>query len=229
MGQEYAGTVLSQKELGRIAQKRRRLFRYTYAFGKRVFDIAGSFCAMVVLSPVFALLSAVIFAADPGSVIYGHERLGKNGRKIKIWKFRSMYKNADEIFQNFSEEQKEEFYRDFKLKHDPRITPIGNFLRKSSLDELPQLWNIFCGNLSFVGPRPIVEDELEKYGADADRFLSVKPGLTGYWQANGRNLIGYENGRKEMELYYVENQNVLLDVIILVKTVRTVIQRKGAQ
>lgn len=229
MSQEYMGTAISQKELGQMTAKRKSLSFYTYAFGKRVFDIAGSFCAMVVLSPVFLLLSAVIFFADPGSVMYGHERLGKGGKKIKIWKFRSMYKNSDEIFKKFTEKQKAEFYREFKLDNDPRITPVGNFLRRSSLDELPQLWNIFCGELSFVGPRPIVEEELEKYGGESERFLSVKPGLTGYWQANGRNLIGYENGRREMELYYVENQGALLDFKILVKTFGTVIQGKGAQ
>ena len=127
MSQEYMGTAISQKELGQIDVKRKSLSHYTYAIGKRTFDIAGSFCAMVVLSPVFLLLSAVIFFADPGSVIYGHERLGKGGKKIKIWKFRSMYKNADETFNNFTNEQKAEFYRDFKLDNDPRITPVGNF------------------------------------------------------------------------------------------------------
>ena len=140
-----------------------------------------------------------------------------------------MYKNADEIFNNFTNEQKAEFYRDFKLDNDPRITPVGNFLRRSSLDELPQLWNIFWGDLSFVGPRPIVEEELEKYGGKSEQFLSVKPGLTGYWQANGRNLVGYENGRREMELYYVQNRCTRLDFKILFKTFGTVIQGKGAQ
>ena len=229
MSQECVGTVVSQENPGRITVRRKSLVHYTYAFGKRAFDLIGSLIAMVVLMPVFLLLAVIVYVSDPGSVIYGHERLGKDGRKIKIWKFRSMYQNSDEIFANFTEEQKEEFYRDFKLNDDPRITPIGNFLRRSSLDELPQLFNIFCGDLSFVGPRPIVEEELEKYGADAKRFLSVKPGLTGYWQANGRNLVGYENGRKEMELFYVENQCMLLDAKILVKTVGTVIQGKGAQ
>ncbi len=229
MSQEYVGTAVSPENLERITVRRRSLFQFTYAFGKRTFDLVGSLIAMVVLAPLFLLLAVIVYASDPGTVIYGHERLGKDGRKIKIWKFRSMYQNSDEIFENFTKEQKEEFYRDFKLNHDPRITPIGNFLRRSSLDELPQLFNIFCGDLSFVGPRPVVEEELKKYGADAKKFLSVKPGLTGYWQANGRNQIGYENGRKEMELYYVENQCTLLDMKILVKTVGTVIQGKGAQ
>ncbi len=140
-----------------------------------------------------------------------------------------MYINSEEIFENFTEEQKEEYYADFKLENDPRITKIGNFLRKSSLDELPQLWNIFCGDLSFVGPRPIVEGELAKYGADAKKLLSVKPGLTGYWQANGRNLVNYDNGRKEMELYYIENRSVWLDTKILFQTAGAVLRGRGAQ
>ena len=116
-----------------------------------------------------------------------------------------------------------------RKEYSLRITKIGNFLRKSSLDELPQLWNIFCGDLSFVGPRPIVEGELAKYGADAKKLLSVKPGLTGYWQANGRNLVNYDNGRKEMELYYIENRSVWLDTKILFQTAGAVLRGRGAQ
>ena len=137
--------------------------------------------------------------------------------------------DADDIFEGFSKEQKEMFYRDFKLEEDPRITGIGNFLRKSSLDELPQLFNILKGDLSLVGPRPVVEEELEKYGMYKKKFLSVKPGLTGYWQANGRNLINYENGRKEMELYYIDHQSIGLDLKILAQTVFAVIKGRGAQ
>ena len=200
-----------------------------YVFIKRVFDVIVSFCGIVALCPVFLLLSCIIYAADPGPVFYRHERMGKGGKKIRIWKFRSMYINSEEIFENFTEEQKEEYYADFKLENAPRITKIGNFLRKSSLDELPQLWNIFCGDLSFVGPRPIVEGELAKYGADAKKLLSVKPGLTGYWQANGRNLVNYDNGRKEMELYYIENRSVWLDTKILFQTAGAVLRGRGAQ
>lgn len=229
MSQEYMSTAVRVKEQSGVHATKKMLGRYAYVFGKRVFDIIASFLGLVVLSPIFLLILAVVYISDPGPVFYRHERVGKGGKKIRIWKFRSMYINSDEIFENFTKEQKEEFYADFKLENDPRITRIGNFLRRSSLDELPQLWNIFCGDLSFVGPRPIVEEELEKYGEDAKKLLSVKPGLTGYWQANGRNLVNYDNGRKEMELYYVEHQGPVLDGKILLKTVGAVVNGKGAQ
>lgn len=236
MNQEYADTTVYRKTLdysmsseGHVSSADTFHRKFAYAAMKRSFDFIASLCGMVILSPVFAVIAAVVYFSDPGPVFYGHERLGKNGKKIRIWKFRSMFTNADEIFSDFTEEQKEEFYRDFKLENDPRITRIGNFLRKSSLDELPQLWNILRGDLSLVGPRPVVKEELKKYGSDAEYFLSVKPGLTGYWQANGRNLVNYENGRKEMELYYVKHQSAVLDVEILLKTVAAVVRGKGAQ
>lgn len=239
MNQEYMGATgyrksISLKEkLGyreRLGVQRENILRkQVYAFVKRVSDIAISLCGMLFLFPVFLVLAALVYISDPGPVFFGHERLGKNGKKIKIWKFRSMRVNAEEIFAEFTEEQKAEFYREFKLEQDPRITAVGGFLRKSSLDELPQLFNIMKGDLSLVGPRPVVKEELEKYGDEKEEFLSVKPGLTGYWQANGRNLINYENGRKEMELYYVRHQSMLLDVKILFRTVGAVVKGKGAQ
>ena len=239
MNQEYMGATgyrksISLKEkLGyreRLGVQRENILRkQVYAFVKRVSDITISLCGMLFLFPVFLVLAALVYISDPGPVFFGHERLGKNGKKIKIWKFRSMRVNAEEIFAEFTEEQKAEFYREFKLEQDPRITAVGGFLRKSSLDELPQLFNIMKGDLSLVGPRPVVKEELEKYGDEKEEFLSVKPGLTGYWQANGRNLINYENGRKEMELYYVRHQSMLLDVKILFRTVGAVVKGKGAQ
>lgn len=229
MSQEYIGAIARQKNLEVICADRKTLSRHLYLFSKRVFDIVMSFCGLVVLSPVFLLLSGIVYLSDPGPVFYRHERVGKGGRKIEIWKFRSMYINSDEIFESLSDKQKEDFYSDFKLEDDPRVTHVGNFLRKSSLDELPQLWNIFCGELSFVGPRPVVEEELSKYGKNVQSLLSVKPGLTGYWQANGRNLVTYDSGRQEMELYYVENQCALLDLKILWWTAGAVLCGKGAQ
>lgn len=229
MSREYMGTAVRVKEPSSgIHTAKKTLGSYAYVFVKRIFDVIVSFFGIVVLSPVLLLLAGIVYFSDPGPVFYRHERVGKGGKKIRIWKFRSMYINSEEIFQNFTKEQKEEFYADFKLENDPRITRIGHFLRRSSLDELPQLWNIFCGDLSFVGPRPVVEEELEKYGEEAEKLLSVKPGLTGYWQANGRNLVNYDNGRKEMELYYVENQSPVLDGKILLQTVGSVIRGKGA-
>lgn len=219
----YRERLLYKEHMKRIGGKR------VYMFSKRTADIVFSLCGMMILFPVFLILGAMVYVSDPGPVFFKHERLGRNGKKIKVWKFRSMRVNSEEIFANFTDGQKEEFYREFKLENDPRVTKIGHFLRKSSLDELPQLLNILKGDLSFVGPRPIVEEELEKYGNKKEQFLSVKPGLTGYWQANGRNLVNYENGRKEMELYYVEHQNLMLDIKILFQTVGAVVKGKGAQ
>lgn len=225
MSQEY----FSGTEYADNLRTKSKAERRGYFFAKRICDIVVSLTGLVILSPIFLILAALVYISNPGPVIFVHERLGKNGTKIRIWKFRSMYVNADEIFKNFTEEQKREFYREFKLEDDPRITRVGKFLRKSSLDELPQLFNILKGDLSLVGPRPIVEEELEKYGTRSRKFLSVKPGLTGYWQVNGRNLINYENGRQEMELYYVEHCNVLLDIRILFQTLGAVMKQRGAQ
>ncbi|MGN0292221.1 MAG: sugar transferase [Lachnospiraceae bacterium] len=229
MSQEYIRTVEERETSVYQRKERQREKRRVYAAVKRTFDIVISAIGLIVLSPLFVLLSICVYLSDPGKIFYAHERLGQGGKPIRIWKFRSMYKNADEMFENFTKEQKEEYYREFKLKDDPRITPVGKFLRKSSLDELPQLVNILMGDLSLVGPRPIVKEELEKYGMQDKRFLSVKPGLTGYWQANGRNRISYENGRQEMELYYINHQSLWLDIKIIFKTFAAVLKKDGAQ
>ena len=138
-----------------------------------------------------------------------------------------MYENSKEIFENFTEEQKREFYINFKLDNDPRITKIGEFLRKTSLDELPQLFNILKGDMSIVGPRPIVEAEIEKYGKYADKLFSVVPGLTGYWQANGRSDTTYEE-RVDMDMYYIDNRSISLDLKIIFKTFVSVIKKECA-
>lgn len=227
MSQEYIRTV-ETKEDKSLAEKRDQE-KKIYMAVKRTFDVVVSAVGLLVFSPLFLILSICVYLNDPGKVFYAHERLGQGGKPIRIWKFRSMYQNSDELFEQFTKEQKEEYYREFKLKNDPRITPIGKFLRKSSLDELPQLLNILKGDLSLVGPRPIVKEELEKYGMQDKRFLSVKPGLTGYWQANGRNRISYENGRQEMELYYINHQSLWLDIKIIFKTFAAVLKKDGAQ
>jgi len=167
---------------------------------------------------------------DGGKVFYVHNRVGTNGKKVGIFKYRSMMENADKIENILSPEQLEEYFREYKIDNDPRITRVGNFLRKSSLDELPQLVNILLGQLSIVGPRPVMKDELVHYGDDVDKLLSVKPGLTGYWQAYARNNVTYESGeRQRMELYYVDNQSLWFDIKIFFKTFVSVIKRDGAQ
>lgn len=201
-----------------------------YYFCKRLLDIIISFVALVLLSPVFLGIAIAIKLDDKGKVFYVHNRVGQNGKPVGIFKYRSMMENADKIENILSPEQLEEYFREYKIDNDPRITRVGNFLRKSSLDELPQLLNIFLGQLSIVGPRPVMKDELEHYGDDVDRLLSVKPGLTGYWQAYARNNVTYESGqRQKMELYYVDNQSMWFDIKIFFKTFVSVLKRDGAQ
>lgn len=198
-----------------------------YGFFKRGFDIVGALIALIVLSPVILIVAILVRVDSPGSVVFGHERVGKNNKRIKVYKFRSMYKNSQEIFENFTEEQKKEYYINFKLDNDPRITRVGSFLRKTSLDELPQLINIIKGDMSIVGPRPIVEKEIKKYGVYFDKFASVTPGLTGYWQANGRSDTTYDE-RVQMDMYYIDNRSFIMDMKIIFKTVFAVIKKDGA-
>ena len=202
-----------------------------YFFVKRVIDIVLSLCGLIVLSPVFLLIAILIKKDDGGDVFYKHKRIGHMNKDIYIYKFRSMtnkYKTFDEFYQTLSIEQKEEWDENFKLENDPRITKIGNFLRKTSLDELPQIINILKGDMSIIGPRPVVDDEIEKYGKDKAKFLSVKPGLTGYWAANGRSATTYED-RINMELYYVDHCSLLLDIQIFFKTILSVLKKEGAK
>lgn len=201
--------------------------KIAYKFVKRLIDIILSLVAIVILSPVFLIVSLVIRFDSKGKIIFGHERIGKDMKRIKVYKFRTMYENSEEIFNNFTEEQKREYYVNFKLDNDPRITGVGTFLRKTSLDELPQLINIIKGDMSIVGPRPIVEKEIPKYGECAETVFSVLPGLTGYWQANGRSDTTYEE-RVKMDMYYVKNRSLMMDLKIILKTFISVIKKEGA-
>lgn len=199
-----------------------------YDFVKRFADIICSAIAIILLSPFFIIISIAIKATSKGPVIFVHNRVGKNGKKIGIYKFRSMVMNAEELIEKFTPEQKEEFKKNFKLKNDPRITKIGKFLRKTSLDELPQLFNILKGDLSIVGPRPIMEVETKIYGEYKKMLLSVKPGLTGFWAANGRSDTSYKR-RRAMEIYYVKNRSLLFDIKIILKTAVSVFKGEGAK
>ena len=199
-----------------------------YLIVKRLFDVICSLLAIIILSPVLLVVAIIVKVTSPGPVIYRQHRVGMHGRDIYLYKFRSMVENADRLIDSFTPEQKKEYYENFKLEHDPRVTGIGRFLRKSSIDELPQLVNIFKGEMSFVGPRPIVEEELENYGTDRDLFLSVKPGLTGYWASNGRSNVSYKE-RMKMELFYVDHCCIRLDIQIIWNTIITVIKREGAK
>mgnify|MGYP000087536367 FL=1 len=183
------------------------------------------------LSPFFILISILIKLDDKGPVFYKHKRIGHMNKDLYLYKFRSMttkYKTFDEFYEILTNEQKEEWNQNFKLENDPRITKIGKFLRKTSLDELPQILNILKGDMSIIGPRPVIQDEVEKYGEDKTKFLSVKPGLTGYWAANGRSSTTYEE-RIALELYYIDHCSLWLDIKIFFKTIFSVLMREGAK
>lgn len=194
---------------------------------KRLIDIIGSLIGIILLSPIYIIIAILIKFDSPGKIVFGHTRKGKGGKDIKVYKFRTMYSNANEIFESFTSEQKKEYYKNFKLDNDPRVTKLGGFLRKTSLDELPQLFNILKGDMTIIGPRPIVEKEISKYGNKAEKLFSVVPGLAGYWQANGRSDTTYEE-RVEMDMYYIDNMSFYLDVKILFQTAISVLKGEGA-
>ena len=189
--------------------------------------ILGALIGLVLLSPIFLIVAIAIKLDSKGPIIFGHTRRGLHGKDIKVYKFRTMYENSQEIFNNFTKEQKEEFYKNFKLENDPRVTKIGDFLRRTSIDELPQLINILNGSMSIVGPRPIVQKEIDLYGDYANKLFSVVPGLTGYWQANGRSDTTYEE-RIKMDMYYIDNRGFWLDFKIIIKTFGSVLKGEGA-
>lgn len=202
----------------------------TYRFVKRTFDILVSGLSLILLSPIFLVIAVLIKMDSKGEVFYKHKRIGKNGETIYLYKFRSMYSDSKERLEELLKDPKikKEWEENYKLDPDPRITKIGNILRKTSLDELPQLLNILNGDMSIVGPRPIIEEELEKYGLYKQKFLSVTPGLTGWWACNGRSCTSYED-RMKLELYYVDHRSIKLDLKVIYKTFISVIKRDGAK
>ena len=203
-----------------------------YKFMKRLIDIVGGLVGCVLLVPVTVgiYIARKILKEDDGPLFYEHLRYGKDGKKFRIYKFRSMCIDADKRLKEYlaeNEEARKEFEENQKLKDDPRITKIGKVLRKTSIDELPQFINVLKGDMSIIGPRPVVDGEIEKYGENRNKFLSVRPGLTGYWAANGRSDTTYAE-RIEMELYYVDNISFKLDLKIFFKTILSVIKKEGA-
>lgn len=220
-----------EKIKNNIQQKEKNKVKI-YEVIKRIVDIIGALIGIVFLLPVTMLIYIIriVLKENDGPLFYFQKRIGKNGKYFKLYKYRSMCKDAEDKLAKYlaeNEEARKEFRENQKLQNDPRITRLGNILRKTSLDELPQVINILKGEMSFVGPRPIVDVEIEKYGDLRDKFLSVKPGLTGYWQANGRSNTTYEE-RIEMELYYVDNKSLWLDIKILFKTFISVLKKEGA-
>ncbi|MEM9943160.1 MAG: undecaprenyl-phosphate galactose phosphotransferase WbaP [Planctomycetota bacterium] len=207
-----------------------RLLSPSAVFIKRTMDVVVSLSAILVFSPVLIGIAIWCKLSDPGPLFFGHKRIGKHGKRFKAWKFRTMRVNADEILKKTlaeNPEMRKEWEETYKLKNDPRITRAGHFLRKSSLDELPQLWNVLIGEMSLVGPRPIVVGEVEKYEDKFSNYLRVIPGVTGFWQVSGRNLTTYER-RVELDDFYVRNWSIWFDIYILIRTVKTVLFREGA-
>lgn len=201
-----------------------------YLFFKRLLDILLSAMALLVIWPVL-LVVALLVRRDGGPALYAQTRVGRGGQLFSVYKFRSMKLGAERLEDFLTPEELAEYKKEYKLLHDPRITKIGNFLRKSSVDELPQLWNILRGDMSLVGPRPLLESELKgNYTQEEqERLVSVRPGLTGYWQAMSRNESSYRTGeRQQQELYYIDRVSLGMDLKILFKTVERVFSGKGA-
>ena len=203
-----------------------------YAFFKRAFDIVMSFLAIIVLSPILLIIGLLVKLTSKGPVLFKDNRIGKNGKNIKVLKYRSMYVDAESKIKDYlSEEEYNRWLVERKLDHDPRITKIGNFIRKTSLDELPQLFNILKGDMSIVGPRPITKLELEENFSDEEKnlLLSCRPGLTGFWQVYGRSNVNYESGeRQKQELEYFNHRSIWFDIKLILLTVPAVLSKKGA-
>jgi Undecaprenyl-phosphate galactose phosphotransferase WbaP len=197
---------------------------------KLVFDYVASFLGLLLLAPVMAILALAIHFDSPGPIIFAHYRVGANGKKFPCYKFRSMVINAPAVLQKYLEGNaaaRKEWEQDFKLKKDPRLTKVGVFIRKTSLDELPQLFNVLKGDMSLVGPRPIIDQEVAKYGEYICDYYLVRPGITGHWQVSGRNNVDYDT-RVSMDSWYVRNWSFWQDIVILIKTFSVVLKRKGA-
>lgn len=213
-----------------VLQIRNNLAQTSNQIAKRLFDLAATICGGLLISPILLLIAAWVYHDSPGPVIFKHRRVGKDGKEFNCYKFRSMCTNSQEVLDHLlatDPAAKEEWDREFKLKNDPRITKSGAFLRKTSLDELPQLWNVLKGEMSLVGPRPIVQKEIPRYGVYFKEYAMVRPGITGIWQTSGRNNIDYPE-RVQMDNWYVHNWSVWLDLVLLWRTAGVVAGCEGA-
>lgn len=199
---------------------------------KRSFDFVFSVVAILFTLPLMVMIALAIKILDGGDILFKHTRIGYKGKRFQLLKFRTMYPDAEKRLGEYLEKDpkaREEWEKTFKLRNDPRVTGFGKFLRRTSLDELPQFLNVLKGDMSIVGPRPVVEGELEKfYGKNKRYYLSVKPGITGYWQVEGRSDIDNYQKRVQMDIWYVKNQSFLLDLKIILKTIWVVLTGKGA-
>jgi Undecaprenyl-phosphate galactose phosphotransferase WbaP len=197
---------------------------------KRALDILLALALGIAALPVMAVIALAILIESGRPLFFAHTRIGKGGRRFRLWKFRSMVANGDEVLRAHLAAHPElarEWRLTHKLRNDPRVTRVGQLLRTTSLDELPQFWNVLRGDMSMVGPRPVVQDELSRYGPAAPLYLRVLPGLTGLWQVSGRNDTTYER-RIQLDRHYIRHWSVALDALVLLKTVRVVLLGKGA-
>jgi len=203
---------------------------FRYAIVKRTVDIVACFLLLPVLAPLFLLIILLIKMDSPGPAIFSHRRILKNGGFFSMWKFRTMCVDSAEVLEDYLAKHpkaKEEWARTHKLRHDPRVTTLGRVLRRFSLDELPQIWNVFLGEMTLVGPRPIVAAEVEKYGECFSCYCRVKPGVTGLWQVSGRSELSYPE-RVALDCKYVRDWSLWMDTKILVKTISCVVNSDGA-
>ncbi|MBP1609973.1 MAG: Undecaprenyl-phosphate galactose phosphotransferase, WbaP/exopolysaccharide biosynthesis polyprenyl [Acidobacteria bacterium] len=209
---------------------RQALLKSWPRFLKRMLDLMITIAGGLFLLPLCLLIYLAIKFTSSGPAVYGQKRIGQDGRRFTVWKFRTMVNGADEALQQHfasNNHLKEEWQSNHKLRNDPRVTAIGRMLRHTSLDELPQLWNVIIGEMSLVGPRPIVDAEVCKYGRRFQLYCKVRPGITGLWQVSGRNDTGYDK-RVQLDEYYVRNWSVWLDLYLLARTLTSIIRCAGA-
>ncbi|MGI6296577.1 MAG: sugar transferase [Armatimonadota bacterium] len=221
----FGAIVVIKRRQRRLAELERRVGA-CYHVIKRTIDVTMAASLLLVSAPVFLIAAVLVRASGPGPILFKRRVIGKNGKSFDMLKFRSMVDDAEGILAR-DEELKRNYYVCCKLKSDPRVTRVGSFLRKSSLDELPQLINVILGDMAFVGPRPIHADEVDIYGPCIEQFKTVTPGLTGLWQTRGRSNTSYEE-RVKMDMLYIEQRSVLLDVWILLSTIPAVLLKRGA-
>lgn len=229
-GLATAGAETQEVDSALMINMKNNLNKPLNRLAKRLFDVVLVYGGAILLAPVLFMVAVLIRLDSPGPIIYGHQRLGQNGRKFWCLKFRTMVADADRRLKEHlagSPAARAEWENSYKLKVDPRITRLGAFLRKYSIDELPQLFNVMRGEMSLIGPRPIVEGEIPKYREEIDLYYKVRPGITGIWQVSGRNDVDYLE-RTKLDSWYVRNWSLWLDTVILFKTIRTVLMREGA-
>lgn len=210
----------------RIVRRSQDLRERTYEYCKRVVDVVGVTLLLLALAPVFALIAVIIWISSPGPIFFEQVRLGRGGRPFRCLKFRTMVPDAEQQL-NADPKLRAAFEHNYKIKDDPRVYGFGRLLRRSSFDEMPQLWNVLRGEMSLIGPRPIVPPEVSKYGAHAQKLLSVTPGLSGLWQACGRSETTYEQ-RVRFDMLYIDHRSLWLDVKLIFLTAVAVCRKVGA-